>query len=134
MKQFILSLFLSNPLMVYPTGPNQSTFPHFCSKKDPDFLEIRYQAKVAVCKRSVSSSTKAQVYEDYSIPVSDQKSYTIDHLVPLSMGGSNNRWNLWPQHKDISTANYEGELYRSLNSAKISHQEALNSILEKKLK
>ena len=130
----LLTLFISANAFAFPTKPDLNfSFPSFCTERDPDFREVRYKNKVAVCSRNVSSSLKSKVYDDYQIPLSERGNYTIDHLVPLSMGGNNNKENLWPQHKSINSSAFEGKVYDDLNKGKISHQEALNAILKLKL-
>lgn len=117
-----------------PLKPNLDyTYPHFCSKADPDFKEIRYESKVAVCGRMVNPSTKHAIFKKYGIPKENQGEYTIDHFIPLSLGGSNEPQNLWPQHKSISTADLEFETMNRLKAGQISHQEALNIIITKKV-
>lgn len=44
-----------------------------------------------------SQATVDAVYAAYGVPSSSTDSYPIDHLVPLSLGGSNDSANLWPQ-------------------------------------
>ena len=38
----------------------------------------------------------------YRIPMADRKRTEYDHLIPLSLGGSNDVSNLWPQISDLS--------------------------------
>jgi len=46
--------------------------------------------------RNVSNKKKKQIFDTYGInPRSDK--FEIDHRVPLSIGGSNDKLNLWPQ-------------------------------------
>lgn len=46
--------------------------------------------------RNVPSYVKKQVYAVYGVdPKSD--SFEVDHLISLSLGGSNSIFNLWPQ-------------------------------------
>jgi hypothetical protein len=52
--------------------------------------------------RNVSRDTERKVFTEYGIPRSGQRSYVIDHLVPLEVGGSNEIKNLWPQPKNES--------------------------------
>ncbi len=52
-----------------------------------------YSSKV----RDVPQAVKEQVYASYGITSRQPKEYEIDHLIPLSMGGSNSVRNLWPQ-------------------------------------
>lgn len=58
--------------------------------------------------RKVSSQTKDGVYSRYGID-KDQcsKGCKIDHLVPLSIGGSNKVSNLWPHEYGSSWSVYE---------------------------
>lgn len=127
-------LLLSRSAFAFPEKPNDTNIPHFCSKSSPDFQEYRYASKTAVCKRNVLDSIKTKVYKDYAIPTAEQKDYTVDHLVPLFLGGSNHRLNLWPQHKSISTATKEGQLFRDLSAGRAEYQDALKTILLIKFK
>lgn len=46
--------------------------------------------------RNVSSKIKTETFRDYDLnPKEDD--YEFDHLIPLELGGSNDRKNLWPQ-------------------------------------
>ncbi|MBV9390031.1 MAG: HNH endonuclease [Chroococcidiopsidaceae cyanobacterium CP_BM_ER_R8_30] len=47
--------------------------------------------------RAVSSEEKQQVYREYGISNRRPREYTIDHLIPLELGGSNEIRNLWPE-------------------------------------
>jgi hypothetical protein len=127
----LLALFL---VVSFPKVPDLSyTGPHYCTKTDPDFKEFRYQNEVAVCERNVTSATKDKVYTSYKIPKEDRKEYTIDHFIPLALGGSNKQRNLWPQHISISSAKIEADTYRKLIKGQITHQEAVNIVLDFKL-
>lgn len=94
----------------------------------------RYPAKIVYCKRNVSNETKRQVYEAYGIPSEDRRNYTIDHFYPLSMGGSNDKKNLWPEHKEVKARrpNLELELFEDLAANKKSQKEVLERILAAK--
>lgn len=53
-----------------------------------------------ICNKWIDSTppsmqTILKVYKSYGISIND-KSYSIDHLVPISLGGSNDIKNLWP--------------------------------------
>ena len=58
--------------------------------------------------RNVSVSTKKKIFASYGIayPV-PFGSYEIDHLVPLSLGGSNDIANLWPKSAEPFPGFYE---------------------------
>lgn len=67
--------------------------------------------------RKVSVATKKQVCLDYGVfKDCPGPAYEIDHLVPLSLGGDNQKTNLWPQpiaealRKDV----YERELRKKV--------------------
>ncbi len=49
--------------------------------------------------RKVSTKTKSKVYSEYKVSKKDRSKYTIDHLIPLELGGSNALANLWPEPK-----------------------------------
>ena len=51
----------------------------------------------ASAERNVSQSLKRQVYAAYGIINRPPGQYEVDHLVNLSIGGSNDIANLWPQ-------------------------------------
>lgn len=113
--------------------PNSTyTYAHFCSERDSDFKELRYKQKVPICNRNVSSDEKQRIYNLYEIPAANRKSYTIDHLVPLSLGGSNDLKNLWPQPRSQSSAPLETKVYNKVKNGEITIQEAINIILGEK--
>ena len=45
----------------------------------------------------VSTASKRQVFAAYHIKKKQQRRYVINHLVPVSLGGTNDTSNLWPQ-------------------------------------
>jgi hypothetical protein len=46
--------------------------------------------------RDVDAALRRQVFEEYGLD-KNTDGYTVDHLVPLELGGSNDLTNLWPQ-------------------------------------
>lgn len=134
MKKFLLiALLIPTISTAFPLRPDPSmTYPTYCQRSDADFKTIKY-GNVAICNRSVSSSLKAEIYDAYNIPKNERKSYIIDHLVPLSMGGSNKITNLWPQHSEVSSTELEGDTYIDLENGLITHEEAVSIILNRKL-
>jgi len=51
-------------------------------------------------RRYVSGWMKEQVYREYGIETHKPGEYEIDHLISISLGGSNDLKNLWPQSLD----------------------------------
>lgn len=47
-------------------------------------------------RRDLVKKDKEKIYERYGLPY-DSKHYQIDHFIPISIGGSNDPKNLWPQ-------------------------------------
>ena len=46
---------------------------------------------------AVSAATRTKVLAAYGIPPSRAGRYVLDHLVPVGLGGSSDRGNLWPE-------------------------------------
>ncbi len=47
--------------------------------------------------RIVSQSTKEAIYKAYGITSRKPRQYQVDHFVSLTLGGSNELANLWPE-------------------------------------
>ena len=119
----------------YPETPDEAETPgSVCTESDRDFEEYRYEEQIPYCHRNVSSALKKRVYEWYDIRESERKHYTIDHLIPLSIGGDNDEDNLWPEHKELKATrpDLEIKLYTALRDGKISQRKAIERVLEEK--
>lgn len=130
------SLFIAIAVHAFPRVPDPQLTPGaLCDVHDPDYSEDRYREKIPYCRRNVSSSTKRDIYRVYGIPSHCTKRYTIDHFVPLSLGGDNSLQNLWPEHKNVKATrqNLETELYQKISKGKISQSEAVDVIYQRKL-
>jgi len=68
-----------------PGAPSRATVSQVCVPG--------YTARV----RNVPTTLKASIYRAYGITSHAAGSYEIDHLIPLELGGSNARANLWPE-------------------------------------
>lgn len=118
-----------------PVVPNEDKTPgSFCSDADKDFVEYRYSEQVAYCGRNVAAWVKNRVYRTYKVPDKCRTRYTIDHKIPLALGGSNSQDNLWPEHVLVKATRLELEdaLYRKVNKGEIKVEEAIQTILKAK--
>lgn len=119
----------------YPETPQPNTTPgHLCSTSDAHFKEFRYQEQIPYCRRRVSSGLKRRIYQDYGVPISQKSQYTIDHLIPLSIGGSNRTANLWPEHHEIKALrpDLEFQVFVALRDGRVSQRRAIQIILDAK--
>lgn len=121
------------PVCALVLRPDLNKTPGFyCTKENPDFKEFRYKDHVAVCNRNVTQAKRDRIYKAYGVAKADQPLYTIDHMVPLAMGGSNDERNLWPQPKEISSAGLEFRVYNLISNDRINIQESLDLVLSVK--
>ncbi len=119
----------------YPLVPDEKiTTGALCDPSDNDFDDYRYPEKIAHCKRDVSSSLKRKVYELYNISKECRKRYTVDHFIPLSIGGDNSLENLWPEHVLVKETrpDFEQSIFESVATGEISQQEAIELVIEEK--
>lgn len=125
---FLISLSVS----AYPEVPNKRLTPgDLCSTKDRDFSGFRYRESIPYCRRAVSYTVKERVYNEYDIPRSERWNYTIDHFIPLAVGGSNHISNLWPEHKNIKRArqSLEYSIYLDLKYGRMTQEQAIKKII-----
>src|SRR3989339_1022864 len=141
MIRFILAalLLFSSLLYAYdgnfPTVPDEHLSPgKLCTSSDPDFM--RYYdhglGKVPICDRNVSVQTKYEVLARYGIPGNKRSLYKIDHVIPLSIGGSNDIQNLFPINLKV-TEEYERleeSIYLDFRDGRINQSDAVRTILE----
>ncbi|MCB0351735.1 MAG: HNH endonuclease [Bdellovibrionales bacterium] len=119
-----------------PARPDPMATPgELCHRKDPDFIEYRYKERIPYCVRNVSSELKADIYDYYKVPQEKRRFYTIDHFIPLSIGGSNHAENLWPEHRKIKELriNLENEVYDDVKSGRMTQDEAVAKIIKAKM-
>jgi len=128
MLLIIMLTLLSNTVFSYPKTPNLDIATgHLCTSIDKDFDGYRYPGHIAHCRRSVTTNRKNKICAKYG--VKDRRNYTVDHIIPLSVGGSNSDWNLWCQHRAIYSANLEYWLYEQVKGDKMTQAEAVVYIL-----
>jgi hypothetical protein len=122
----------------YPIGPNPQTTPGSLCQNSPT---RRYPENIVYCERDVSTATKNALIKMYDkelgfhIGSMNRGDFKIDHFIPLSVGGSNNSDNLWPQHKSVYkvTDPLEQLLFDKIQDGRIKQEEAIRVIREGKL-
>lgn len=128
--------FAATNLNLSPLTPDpEYTSGELCDRQDEDFSGYRYDQKIPYCERNVSTQKKKEIYEYYGVPESQRRYYTIDHFIPLSIGGDNDYKNLWPEHKKIKQTrlNLEMEVYEAVRDNRMSQEEAIHKIIEAKM-
>lgn len=132
---FSILMVLAGFASAYPATPDPTmTSGDLCTTADADFVEFRYAERIPYCVRNVSREEKTRIYERYHIPARCRTEYTIDHFIPLALGGSNDPRNLWPEHRNVKATRQglEQELYYAIRSGRMSHAETLAVIVEAK--
>jgi len=132
----MLKLLVLFVVIQYPLTPDVDKTPgDLCEPGVSDFREYRYEEQIPYCVRNVSSHNKSKIYDSYNIPVEDRSHYTIDHMIPLSLGGSNDATNLWPEAKELKNKyrpNLEQDLFNKLSRGEITQAEAIDCMLKAK--
>lgn len=121
----------------FPTQPD----PKMTPGKLCDRGQKRYAQGITYCERDVSTGMKNAIIADYdqelgySIRSMNRGDFKIDHFIPLSIGGSNDAENLWPQHKSVYayTDNLELLLFQAMEADKIVQAKAIEVMKECKL-
>lgn len=135
MRALFILLVLPYVAMGYPLTPDKDETPgSVCVTSNNDFEEYRYPERIPYCHRNVATALKKTIYEWYGIPTSERKNYTIDHLIPLSIGGDNDRTNLWPEHKEVKALRPDLELqvYLDLKKGDALQKDLIKLILDNK--
>lgn len=129
---FVLLGYTSAFAFSYPRVPVRHKTPgELCTATNPHFVEYRYRERIPYCRRNVSEATKARIYDAYGIPQADRGQYTIDHLIPLSIGGSNSPKNLWPEHKAVKATrpNLEQQVFEALKDGAATQKDLVEHVL-----
>src|SRR6201987_5964246 len=105
LRAFAFLLFLAQVLLAEQPTPSLSdpklTPGDTFDVTAQDMCVPGYAKKV----RAVPAWLKRQAYAEYGITQYKTGDYEIDHLIPLSLGGSNSIRNLWPQSSKTSPWN-----------------------------
>lgn len=134
---FLSLILLISPLSYasYPLAPDPQRTPgELCSEEDPDFETYRYAERIPYCVRNVSYSRRQDIYDMYGIPEKCRSQYTVDHFIPLALGGNNSDSNLWPEHKSVKNARYdlEMDLFWALERGELTQEEAIEIVVTEK--
>ncbi len=138
MKSFLILAFIflfSIPSFSYPLIPNPEWAKgSLCDRQDSDYEKDRYSQKIPYCRRNVETSLKHKLYDLYQIPENCRKRYTIDHIIPLSVGGDNTPQNLWPEHVHVKATRmrFEEEIFHEVRDGNLSQKEAVEIIIKEK--
>ncbi len=117
----------------FPTGPDPELTPgDVCHHPDT----YRYEEKIAYCERDVDTDLKYDIIDTYdqelgfTISNMPRNKFKIDHYIPLCMGGSNERVNLWPQHESVYkiTDPLEAKLCEKMSEGKLLQAKAIELI------
>ncbi|MGD9895704.1 MAG: HNH endonuclease [Candidatus Methylacidiphilaceae bacterium] len=117
---------LAQPILPDPKLTPGDTFP----VSRADVCVPGYSKKV----RDVPIALKREALRRYGVPLADRRDYEIDHLIPLSLGGSNSIRNLWPQSRKTMPWNagkkdlLEDRLHKLVCSEKVELVEAQKAI------
>ncbi len=137
---FVLSFLFQSLVMAsgsFPEGPELKETPGALCLKGVK----RYPENITYCERDVTSDLKKQIirmYDQefgYNIQKLPRDQFKIDHFIPLSIGGSNDITNLWPQHRSVYeiTDPIETLLFEKISTAKIKQADAIRLVREVKL-
>jgi len=123
MKFFLFILpFAAYAFPITPNVPGD-----YCTPQNPDFKEYRYAEQIPVCTRNVSLARKDSICK--KVGVTDRTDFTIDHIIPLSLGGSNSDTNLWCQHKSLNVTREEYTQYLEVSKGLKTQAEARKYLL-----
>lgn len=133
----VSSFASAEPFFPIPVTPDEQITPgDLCSESDRDFDGYRYPEKMVYCERNVGKGDKNAIYKAYKVDIKCKHRYTVDHFVPLALGGNNSRENLWPEHLLVKETRQEleQELYNAVSSGQMKSEDAVKIIIQEKTK
>lgn len=121
-----------------PDGPDMKKTPGALCKTGNTY---RYNERVRYCERNVHGSLKSEIIAEYDTELSfdirrlPRQDFKIDHFIPLSIGGANDKGNLWPQHKSIYsiTDPIESHVANLISKGRIKQADAIKAVVTCKL-
>jgi len=121
----------------YPLNPDDHLTPGSLCVNPTNY---RYAERVPYCERNVSGQEKSGIINTYDQTLGYQidklrrEDFKIDHLIPLCVGGSNERTNLWPQNKEVyvKTDLIEDLLCQLMGKGRLKQHEAVEIVLNVK--
>ncbi len=137
----LISLLLSTNLLAEGISiPNNVFTPGSILTTDVNVICVPNYSKSV---RDVSGKMKNKIYGLYDIPknergtVEGRLTSKIDHLIPLSIGGSNDITNLWPHYYNpddgygvLAKNKIENRLHKLVCNGEISVEEAQSCIVD----
>ncbi|MDB5243777.1 MAG: endonuclease [Spirosoma sp.] len=121
----LLVLGLASPALAADPMPNPVLTPGgWKSPATP--LPILCKPGYTRTARHVSQTAKERIYRLYHVDPAGaaKRGYRIDHLVPLSLDGSNEDRNLWPETGSTKKDALEDKLHRLVCTGAVSLQAA----------
>ena len=73
--------------------PNATPGAVFADVQAADICDLHYTQSV----RQPRFNVKVDAFVSYGVSIHERNEFQVDHLVPISLGGSNDPTNLWPQ-------------------------------------
>jgi hypothetical protein len=97
----LVSVTASTTLAMAWTLPNSSTTPGAIGSSDPTIVCVRgYSRSVRPPYSYTWRKFRVNVFRGYGIPHEKWRGYTLDHLIPLELGGApEDLRNVWPEPK-----------------------------------
>lgn len=133
---FVVALVFLSQAWAMPLIPDAGLTPGaLCDESDSQFEGYRHHEQIPVCDRSVNRGKRRRVFDAYQIPDNERHNYTIDHFIPLSIGGNNSELNLWPEHVAIKRLrpDLEQDIFNAMARGEVTQKDAVEFIRSQKM-